>query len=79
MDKLYECGLTATTSIESLSWPDEFTEPLTDADVVILYDMDKTGFERRDLLCQRLYGRVRRLRVVTITRPRISGITWEGH
>lgn len=66
VDKLYECGLTATTSIDSLSWSDEFTEVLKDADIVILYDMDKTGFERRELLCQRLVGRVRRLRVVTL-------------
>ncbi len=65
-DKLLECGLPATTSIDSLSWPDEFTEFLKDADIVILYDMDKTGFERRDLLCQRLSGRVRRLWVVTL-------------
>lgn len=66
VDKLYECGLTGTTAIDSLSWPDEFTELLKDADIVILYDMDKTGFERRDLLCQRLNRRVRRLRVVTL-------------
>lgn len=66
VDKLYACGLTATTSLDSLSWPDEFTRLLTDADIVILYDMDKTGFERRDLLCQKLNGRVRRLRVVTL-------------
>lgn len=66
VDKLYECGLTATTSIDSLSWPNEFTEILINADVVVLYDMDKTGFARRDLLCQKLKGRVKRLRVVTL-------------
>lgn len=65
-DKLYECGLSATTSIDSLSWLNEFTELLTNADIVILYDMDKTGFARRDLLCQKLNGKVKRLRVVTL-------------
>jgi len=66
VDNLYECGLAATTSIDSLSWPNEFTALLADADVVILYDMDKTGVERRDLLCQRLNKKTRRLRVVTL-------------
>lgn len=66
VDKLCEFGLTATTSIDSLKWPDEFSELLVDADIVILYDMDKTGFARRDLLCQKLNGRVKRLRVVTL-------------
>lgn len=63
-DKLLGYGLVATTSPESLKWPDEFSEMLKDADTVILYDMDKTGWERRDLLCKKLCGRVKRLRVV---------------
>lgn len=65
-NKLYEHGLAATTSLESLKWQDEHTEILKDADVVILYDMDKTGLERRDLLCSHLYGKVKRLRVVDL-------------
>lgn len=63
-DKLLGYGLVATTAPESLKWSDEFSEVLKDADVVILYDMDKTGWERRDLLCKKLCGRVQRLRVV---------------
>lgn len=65
-DTLAGHGLIATTSSESLKWIDEFTETLEDADVVILYDMDKTGFERRDLLCHSLYEKVKRLRVVDL-------------
>lgn len=65
-DTLASHGLVATTSSESLKWLDEYTETLSGADVVILYDMDKTGFERRDLLCQSLYGKVKRLRIVDL-------------
>ncbi|MBP9841845.1 MAG: AAA family ATPase [Simkaniaceae bacterium] len=65
-DRLVKGGLTATTTQESLYWSNEFTEILKDADVVILYDMDKTGYDRRDLLCKELYGKVRRLRVVDL-------------
>jgi hypothetical protein len=63
-DKLLGYGLLATTAPESLKWSDELSEVLKDADVVILYDMDKTGWERRDLLCKKLCGLVKRLRVV---------------
>jgi len=65
-DKLRQYGLTSTTSQESLKWQDDFTDTLRDADVVILYDMDKTGLERRDLLCRQLHGKVKRLRVVNL-------------
>ena len=43
----------ATTAPGSLEWNDEFTQTLKDADVVILYDNDKTGLKRRDLLCEK--------------------------
>lgn len=65
-DKLFEYGRTATTALDSLSWSDEFTKLLIEADVVVLYDTDKTGIERRDLLCRKLYGHVKRFRVVTL-------------
>lgn len=65
-DKLIEMGLVATTALESLKWRDEYSNTLKNADVVILYDMDKTGLERRDLLCKHLYGWVKRLRVIDL-------------
>lgn len=65
-DKLCKYGFTATTSLESLKWSEQYTETLKNADVVILYDMDKTGMARRDLLCQLLHGKVKRLRVVDL-------------
>jgi RecA-family ATPase len=65
-DKLLVYGLVATTAPESLKWPDEFSEVLKDSDIVILYDMDKTGWERRDLLCKKLRGLVKSLRVVSL-------------
>lgn len=65
-DDLLKRRLTATTSPESLKWTDSYTETLKNADVVILYDMDKTGLERRDLLCQKLHGKVKRLRVIEL-------------
>ena len=65
-DKLINYGLAATTSPESLKWSKEFSLTLQQADIIILYDMDKTGYERRDLLCKELFGAVKRLRVVTL-------------
>ncbi len=65
-DKLVSLGLIATTAAESIKWPDEFSETLTNADVVILYDMDDTGVKRKELLCQALYRKVKRLRVVDL-------------
>lgn len=65
-NKLTKYGLTTTTTPESLKWNHEFTEVLKDADVVILYDMDKTGLERKNLLCKTLYKKTRRLRVIDL-------------
>jgi 5S rRNA maturation endonuclease (ribonuclease M5) len=65
-DKLAGYGLIATTAPESLKWYQEFSSLLQQADVVILYDLDKTGLERRDLLCKNLQGKVNRLRVVDL-------------
>ena len=65
-DNLLNNTLIATTSPTSLGWEQEFTSTLQEADVVILYDMDKTGLKRRDLLCEQLFGRVKRLRVVDL-------------
>lgn len=66
VDNLFSRSLIATTASESLKWSDEFTKTLEEADIVILYDLDKTGLERRDLLCKSLYGKVKKLRVVDL-------------
>lgn len=65
-ESLINRGLIGTTTGESLFWSKSFTEILHDADVTILYDNDKTGIQRRDLLCKELYGKVKRLRVVDL-------------
>lgn len=65
-DNLIDKYLMATTTSTSLEWKEEFTTILKDTDVVILYDMDKTGLNRRDLFCGKLYGHVKRLRVVNL-------------
>ena len=56
----------ATTAPGSLEWDPNFTEILQKADVIVLYDNDKTGLKRRDLICKELYGNVKRLRVVDL-------------
>lgn len=66
VEKLSKYDLVATTSLESLKWMDEFTEILKEADVVILYDMDRTGLQRKDLLCEKLHNKVKRLKVVDL-------------
>lgn len=65
-DKLATYDLVATTSSESLKWPQEFTDMLKEADVVLLYDMDKTGLERKNMLCAALHGKTKRFRVIDL-------------
>jgi len=70
VDTLLSHGLFATTSeitpISPNQWKQEYTLLLKDADVVILYDYDKTGFKRRDLLGNALHGKVKSLKVVDL-------------
>jgi hypothetical protein len=65
-DKLAAYGLVASTTHATSFWCDEFTEILKHADVVVLYDMDKAGIERRDRLSKSLFGKVKRLRVIDL-------------
>lgn len=57
---------TATTALTSLEWDDSDTTFFEKTDVVILYDNDKTGIKRKNLLGSKLYGKVGRLRVVDL-------------
>lgn len=86
-DRLMSRGLIATTSPESLKWTEEFTGMLAGADVIILYDMDETGVKRKELLCENLLNKVKRLRVVDLPGlefqkshgPDISDWLMQGH
>lgn len=64
VETLLSNALIATTTHATGTWSDEYTALLKDANVVILYDHDPAGITRRDMLCDDLYGNVRRLRVV---------------
>lgn len=66
VETLLNHSLIATTASGSLEWNQEFTQILKDADVVILYDNDKTGIKRKNLLCKHLYSHVKCLRVVDL-------------
>ncbi len=65
-DTLMSLGLIATTSPTTSRWEQEFTDILKDADVIILYDYDRTGFKRRDSLSNALHGKVKTLKVVDL-------------
>lgn len=65
-DTLLGKTIIATTSPITTLWQDEWTKLLQEADVVILYDYDKAGVKRRDMLSQKLHGNVKRLRVVEL-------------
>lgn len=60
--KLNQIATTAPTP----QWLDEYTNTLKDADVIILYDYDKTGYEKRDKQIKALYNKTKRLRVVDL-------------
>lgn len=59
-------NLVATTTPTSLEWNKEYTHMLQAADVVVLYDNDKTGIKRKELICKHLYGHTKRLRVIDL-------------
>jgi len=65
-DKLISSGLMATCAPETMLWLDDFTATLKEANVVLLYDNDETGIKRKKLLCEKLHGNVKRLRVVDL-------------
>lgn len=65
-DRLHQDGCIATTTTGALFWKDEYSKILSEADVVILYDADNAGHKRRDLLCDKLFSKVKRLRVVDL-------------
>ncbi len=56
----------ATTTPVTKRWDDSFTQSLAGADVIVLYDNDEAGLQRRDLICKKLYRKVKRLRVVDL-------------
>lgn len=59
-------GLIATTAITTSRWEESFTQTLTEADVILLYDNDKAGITRRDMISKQLYGKVARLRIIDL-------------
>ncbi len=65
-DELKRNGFIATTEPEPSKWSNEFTEILKEADLILLYDLDKNRLERRTMLCDVLYGQTKRLRVVDL-------------
>lgn len=64
-DNLLIKGLIATTPPTN-GWNNVYTESLKNADVIILYDYDKTGLKRKEILCNYLFGKVRSLKVVDL-------------
>ncbi len=65
-DNLASQGLVATTAPLTTNWHEEFTQALRYANVVILYDNDKTGLKRKDLIAQSLSGKTKSLKVVDL-------------
>lgn len=65
-ETLLNQGVVAATTHITLFWDESFTELLKNSDVIILYDYDKTGLQRRDMLCAQLHGRVKRLRIIDL-------------
>lgn len=63
---LQKQGLIGTTSPGTLVWEKSFTLVLKKANVVILYDNDKAGIRRKELLSKELYGKVKTLRIVDL-------------
>lgn len=65
-DNLMKFGLISTTAPVTIKWHEEFTQTLKNADVVILYDNDKAGLKRKELIATSLYGKTKSLKVVDL-------------
>lgn len=67
-DRLREGGLVATTSTEGAAgpWREQYTETLSQANVVLLFDEDIAGHHRRDTIIHKLSGKVASLKVVQL-------------
>ena len=65
-EKLCESDLVATTAPVTKQWEESFTKSLANADVILLYDNDKAGIQRKELICEKLYGNVQQLRVIDL-------------
>lgn len=66
VETLRSHGIIATTTTESSDWSKDYTDVLKNADVVILYDNDKAGLKRKDLIARNLRGKVKKLRIVDL-------------
>lgn len=65
-DRLRRENLIATTTTESTTWREQYTQSLKGAHIVLLYDEDITGYKRRDCIIHALIGRVASLKVVSL-------------
>ena len=66
VETLYRHTIFATTTLSTLEWRDEYTEIVKNADVIILYDNDKAGIQRKNMLLEKLYGKVKSLKVIDL-------------
>lgn len=66
VETLISRGFRATTAPITALWNESFTQVLNDARIVLLYDNDKAGIKRRDMIASCLHGHVKSLRVVDL-------------
>lgn len=66
VETLYRHTMFATTTLSTQEWCDEYTKVIKDADVVILYDNDKAGIQRKDMLIEKLYGKVKSVKIIDL-------------
>jgi len=66
VETLSKYNIFATTSLITAEWRDEYTEILKPANIIILYDNDKAGVQRKNMLIEQLYGNVKSLKVIDL-------------
>lgn len=65
-ETLIERGFRATTAPSTLVWDDSYAQTLKGCRIGLLYDNDKAGIKRRDLIASHLSGHVKSLRIVDL-------------
>jgi 5S rRNA maturation endonuclease (ribonuclease M5) len=66
VDNLLSLSVIATCTTGTLEWFSGLTDLLKNSHVVLLYDYDRAGYKRRDMLLKELYGRVKKLTLLDI-------------
>ncbi len=66
VETLRSYGFIATTAHTTTYWSEEYTKLLSSASLIVLFDKDKAGIQRKDNLVKSMRGKVKSLKVIDL-------------